>query len=915
MCPSLTPLASVFIWLGRAVAALLLGWVLPLAQSQPVVLPTVDCVERMEDGRYRAYFGYDNSSATTTTVPVGVDNRYQGGITQDVPLENFEPGSHRYAFEATFDHRLTWALRTGGVKRMVRADQRHPDYDDCVPPDDLSEPSSLGSLALVGHDESGFSPAGSQSLVFRLDGAEFATDATLSALLVNGETLAPTSVSAHDMSFPVTLTPGRNDLHFFGVDRDTLGVTARYTLWAGSATQVVRVVDESGAPVSGAEVRFAIVDDLAVGSVRHTVNGEATFMNVPPRTLIATASTAEGHYGTAGALGDGALVPVTLLGFQAPSPVTNDDFSLGLDGWDITSGVQGGTVGLIPHEEEVGPGDPENTVVPEGFTEDLDLELVTGGEGVQRVTRSFTVPEGIRSVTVRYRFITTEVPGGYYGSEYNDYFGVAIRSQQAAGRATDQNSMNGLGLDSFDAVGGTAWREVTLATADAGDVVQIDLVVANVGDGAYPSRVVVDRVQGSQLAIASVSLMDNSLFRGSLRGCHGSTLVEPLQFFSVGAHTFWSGQTRVWGDLTITGDASDAVTDVRLEAIRGRTVLSSGRLSGDAAGDLIGALGSDGRIATRQRGTAHLFAVPSASIPVGGGGVSLRVRAVSANGAVAVLPVGPAYRPLGLYTGTNRFGSAGRDGEQGGDGWARPAVLQWAHAASSHATGNTLQFNDFTNMNGGKFPIHCTHRDGETVDVTYPGLSSKDAAAAARLLTFLNGPHGAQVARVQTTYPSSGAFGRAIANAGTLTDGRRASEVVSILTGHPTHMHVTWRPGGGTTGGRLWAGDGVGSSWQTRGPRGVASTAPALAGAPWTLEIQPNPVNQTLRFVQDGAPDHEMRADVYDALGRVVARVVVPAQRASLSTTLDTSHLAPGAYVLRVMAGERSTTARFIVTR
>lgn len=911
---SLASSTSVFTWLKRAAATVILVWVVPAAASQPVVLPTVDCVERMDDGRYRAYFGYENPSGTTTTVPVGVDNRYQGGITQDVPLDNFEPGSHRYAFEATFDHRLTWALRTGGVKHMVRADQRHPDYNNCVVPDDLSEPSSPGTLTLVDHDESGFSRAGFQSLVFRLDDAEFATDATLSALLVNGETVSPTSVSGHDMAFPVTLTPGRNDLHFFGVDRDTLGVTARYTLWAGSATQVVRVVDESGALVSGAEVRFAIVDDLAVGAVRQTVNGEAVFTNVPPRTLIATASTPDGHYGMAGALGNGARVLVTLLGFQAPSPVENDDFSQGLDGWDVTSGIQGGTVGLIPHEEEVGPGDSGDSPMPAGFMEDLDLELVTGGEGSQRVTRSFAVPEGIRSVTVRYRFITNEVPGGYYGSEYNDYFGVAIRTQQAAGRTTDQNSMNGLGLESFDAGGGTAWRELTLATDDAGDVVQIDLVVANVGDGAYPSRVVVDRVQGSRLAITSASLMDNSLFRGSLRSCHGSTLVEPLQFFSVGAHPFWSGQTRVWGDLTITGDADDAVTDVRLEAYRGRTVLSSGRLSGDAAGDLIRALGSDGRVATRQRGTSHLFAVPSASIPIGAG-VSLRVRAVSASGATAVLPVAPAYRPLGLYTGTNRFGSAGRDGEQGGDGWARPAVLQWAQAASSHATGSTFQFNDFTNMNGGKFPIHCTHRDGETVDVTFSGLPNKDAAAAARLLAFLNGPYGAQVARVQTTYSSSGAFGRAIANAGMLTDGRRASEVVSILAGHPTHMHVTWRPGGGTGGGRQWAGNGVGSAWQARGARGAASTAPTLAGVPWTLEIQPNPVTRTLRFIQDGAPDHEMRADVYDALGRVVARVVVPAQRASLPTTLDTSHLAPGAYVLRVTAGERSTTARFVVAR
>src|SRR5690606_30909341 len=43
--------------------------------------------------------------------------------------------------------------------------------------------------------------------------------------------------------------------------------------------------------------------------------------------------------------------------------------------------------------------------------------------------------------------------------------------------------------------GSTAWREVTLETEPAGDVIQVDLAVANVGDGAFDSVVVVDFVE------------------------------------------------------------------------------------------------------------------------------------------------------------------------------------------------------------------------------------------------------------------------------------------------------------------------------------------------------------------------------------------------------------------------------------
>ena len=77
--------------------------------------------------------------------------------------------------------------------------------------------------------------------------------------------------------------------------------------------------------------------------------------------------------------------------------------------------------------------------------ENMDASLSTSGEGPQKMSHTFTIKPGTSSVSVRYRFVTSEVPGGYFGSQYNDYFSVTIRSK-SGGVITESNTMNGLGL-------------------------------------------------------------------------------------------------------------------------------------------------------------------------------------------------------------------------------------------------------------------------------------------------------------------------------------------------------------------------------------------------------------------------------------------------------------------------------------
>jgi len=130
--------------------------------------------------------------------------------------------------------------------------------------------------------------------------------------------------------------------------------------------------------------------------------------------------------------------------------------------------------------------------------------LNTSGEGPESISRTFQIEEGVQEIKVRYKFVTSEVHGGYFGTQYNDYFNVAIRSQGAGGSASESQTMNGLGLSSFDAGGATDWREFTLPVNEAADTIQVDLTVANVADGLFDSALVVDVIAKPKVKISDL---------------------------------------------------------------------------------------------------------------------------------------------------------------------------------------------------------------------------------------------------------------------------------------------------------------------------------------------------------------------------------------------------------------------------
>ncbi|KAI2494820.1 Peptidoglycan-binding domain 1 protein [Fragilaria crotonensis] len=125
-----------------------------------------------------------------------------------------------------------------------------------------------------------------------------------------------------------------------------------------------------------------------------------------------------------------------------------------------------------------------------------DLVLSTSDVGPVFARREFTTKPGVTEVRLRYRFVTLEIPGGYFGSTYNDYFSASVTSKKARKSLGEINSMNSLGLNAFDLnSGSTNWREVLAPVSSTGDVISVVVSVANVRDSAYDSAVFVDFVE------------------------------------------------------------------------------------------------------------------------------------------------------------------------------------------------------------------------------------------------------------------------------------------------------------------------------------------------------------------------------------------------------------------------------------
>ncbi len=342
----------------------------------------------------------------------------------------------------------------------------------------------------------------------------------------------------------------------------------------------------------------------------------------------------------------------------------------------------------------------------------LDLRLHTGSvEGPTTNRRSFTASSGVRVITARFRFQTDEVPGGYFGTRWDDSFSVSILGSSGT-RAIDSSSMNALGLAAFDATGATAWREISLRILP-NEHVTVEFEVKNVGDHRYDSTLLVDLIDQETMEISKA---ETRLF--DIDGAD-------LQLLSAEKmHPYFGGVTRIHGTVRVTGAPTDSLADLSLEVVQGLSIVATAQLTEGLRAQLLTEFGEDGAVAvsTPQRMFDLLPQFNNINVSQNST-VTFRVVARASSGEVRSRTLKSAVPILARYLGTNRFNP--RDTTQGGDDWVTPSTKQ---VADHFAANNS--YNDFSNMHGGHFPPHDDHDTGNDIDGWFQGYNEMTSATA-----------------------------------------------------------------------------------------------------------------------------------------------------------------------------------------
>ncbi|MEO8381157.1 MAG: hypothetical protein ABI779_15970 [Acidobacteriota bacterium] len=454
---------------------------------------------------------------------------------------------------------------------------------------------SKGVVTLSGLSPATFNPINT-TLRFVVSAVSFSQLPGEVMVRLNGEVLPHTMVSATEVSTTISASEGRNRLSLQAIDDAGRLLFFAVTFWAGSRTLRMRVVDERGQPAE-ASVILKAGDDQRVSATASTVAGTATFPSVNDRTLLVEAHGPENRFGQTATHGGAGSVVLPMRAFEAPSPIANNDFRQGTSGWNVGRVP----VRIVPHVEAAGgsslratqpasvarPADRDSgwrdfqnqhrphTAAAATPGDDVDLVVPTQGEGPQTVSRTFQTAPSIKSVVVRHRFVTSEVPGGWFGSEFNDSFSVTLRSQAAGGVATLSQTMNGLGLEAFifDTGETREWFEARLPVDREGDVIQIDATVSNVGDGLYDSQLIIDLVKEKRVEIGPLEAVvcgATATVEVTMPANEPPVTLE-LTSSGEGEATFAGGETT----MTITATTTVTINGVKISSTSGDVRLTA----------------------------------------------------------------------------------------------------------------------------------------------------------------------------------------------------------------------------------------------------------------------------------------------------------------------------------------------------
>ncbi|KAF1990724.1 hypothetical protein K402DRAFT_202489 [Aulographum hederae CBS 113979] len=340
------------------------------------------------------------------------------------------------------------------------------------------------------------SPNGSCVPEFVLDGVSegtfnkkgdfFSVKLTCSSLKVtnatafaNWEAIDSLNITATGFSFPA-FDDDHVLLSLFALDVHNIPIVASFDLYFGSIDMPVLVLGADGEPVEGVfvEADATIFAGISQSGMTNET-GLFVFSNLSSTTISLLGRTSENEIGINGIAATYGLVTLQLLPLSPPTNGTSFDVNDGMTGWN-----GGTTVNLAKRD------------LDKLLNKRADTNLVlstSGSSSVQVAHGSFTLHPSATRAYIKYKFVTDEVSGGYFGTQYNDYFSVSIRSS-SGGYVSVTNSMNNLGLAAFDGAGATKWYILSLSVPPGTEYVSYDIGISNVADAKYQSQLIVDKV-------------------------------------------------------------------------------------------------------------------------------------------------------------------------------------------------------------------------------------------------------------------------------------------------------------------------------------------------------------------------------------------------------------------------------------
>lgn len=257
-------------------------------------------------------------------------------------------------------------------------------------PPNSTFPAGNSTIDLDGATEHGYNKKNTPFSI-KITGSTFDVNQTIA--FANFKPVAGISVKPDSVSFS-GFVEDYVLLSLFALDQSGSPIIKSWELHFGSVDMPILILNPDNTPAAGVHVEAnATIYPGLSGSCTTDASGKCLIQNLPGTTIGLVARKDDNSIAVNGLAPTTVQVTLKLLPFITPKPGASFNTDNGTAGWT------GGTL---------------NQSVK--IKRDTTLVVNTNGEYIlQSASNSFPASDGIKKAYIKYRFITSEVPGGFFG--------------------------------------------------------------------------------------------------------------------------------------------------------------------------------------------------------------------------------------------------------------------------------------------------------------------------------------------------------------------------------------------------------------------------------------------------------------------------------------------------------------------